>query len=45
METLKEIIPKINSIKTNINGSKKSYGNLNLLDLYVRKNSKHFSFE
>ena len=34
METLKEIIPKINSIKTNINGSKKSYGNLNLLDLY-----------
>jgi serine/threonine protein kinase len=34
METLKEIIPKINSIKTNIDGSKKSYGNLNLLDLY-----------
>ena len=34
METLKEIIPKINSIKTNMDGSKKSYGNLNLLDLY-----------
>lgn len=34
METLKELIPKINSIKTNIDGSKKSYGNLNLLDLY-----------
>ena len=34
METLKEIIPKINSIKTNIDGSSKSYGNLNLLDLY-----------
>jgi serine/threonine protein kinase len=34
METLKEFIPKINSIKTNIDGSSKSYGNLNLLDLY-----------
>jgi serine/threonine protein kinase len=34
METLKELIPKINSIKTNIDGSKKSYGNLTLLDLY-----------
>lgn len=34
METLKEIIPKINEIKTNMDGSKKSYGNLNLLDLY-----------
>jgi serine/threonine protein kinase len=34
METLKEIIPKINSIKTNMDGSSKSYGNLNLLDLY-----------
>jgi len=34
METLKEIMPKINSIKTNIDGSSKSYGNLNLLNLY-----------
>jgi serine/threonine protein kinase len=34
METLKELIPKINSIKTNIDGSKRSYGNLTLLDLY-----------
>jgi hypothetical protein len=34
METLKEIIPKINSIKTNMDGSSKSYGNLNLLNLY-----------
>jgi serine/threonine protein kinase len=34
METLKEIIPGIKYIKTNIDGSKKSYGNLNLLDLY-----------
>lgn len=34
METLKEIIPKINSIKTNIDGSSKSYGNLTLHDLY-----------
>jgi serine/threonine protein kinase len=34
METLKEIIPGIKYIKTNIDGSSKSYGNLNLLDLY-----------
>jgi serine/threonine protein kinase len=34
METLKELIPKIKYIKTNIDGSKRSYGNINLLDLY-----------
>jgi len=34
METLKELIPKIRFIKTNMDGSKKSYGNINLLDLY-----------
>jgi len=34
METLKELIPKIKYIKTNIDGSKRSYGNLTLLDLY-----------
>jgi len=34
MEILKEIIPGINSIKTNMDGSSKSYGNLNLLNLY-----------
>jgi hypothetical protein len=34
METLKELIPKINSIKTNIDGSSKSYGNITLHDLY-----------
>ena len=34
METLKELIPKINSIKTNIDGSNKSYDNLTLRDLY-----------
>ncbi len=34
METLKEIIPKINSIKTNIDGSSDSYDYLTLLDLY-----------
>ena len=40
METLKELIPKINSIKTNIDGSKKSYGNLKLLNLYNIAESK-----
>jgi hypothetical protein len=34
METLKEIIPKIKLIQTNIDGSSDSYDNLTLLDLY-----------
>ena len=34
METLKEIIPKIKYIKTNIDGSSDSYDYLTLLDLY-----------
>jgi hypothetical protein len=34
METLKELIPKINSIKTNIDGSNNSYCNFTLLNLY-----------
>ena len=34
METLKELLPKINKIKTNIDGSSKSFGNLKLLNLY-----------
>ena len=34
METLKEIIPEIKYIKTNIDGSSKSYDNITLHDLY-----------
>jgi hypothetical protein len=34
METLKELIPKIKSIQTNIDGSSNSYDDLTLLDLY-----------
>lgn len=34
METLRKLIPKINSIQTNINGSKEAFDNLTLYDIY-----------
>ena len=34
METLKELIPEIKYIKTNMDGSNKSFSNITLLDLY-----------
>ena len=35
METLKKIIPKINDIKTNFDGTSVSYNYITLLDIYI----------